>query len=241
MAQASSTVAGILNVNGSLNASNTLTVANLASLNGGYVANGSSTVIGNFNITGALRGSSSATSTLAGGLVFTGGNLQLLSTSCSGSSALTTDATGNILCGAISASNVSGFTDTGTIVELQTLTDQFVVGTSSVSANAVATIGATSTGSINLALRTLDGQTRNALIIQDAASTTVFALNTTGGFLAQASSTVAGSLQVAAPLSASSTLTVANLSILGGVGGMGWKYSGNSGWPDWRRSKYWKH
>ena len=65
-------------------------------------------------------------------------------------------------------------------------------------------------------LRTLGGQTGNALEIQGTASATVFALNVSGGFLAQASSTVSGNFQVSGVLNASSTLLVANLASLTG-------------------------
>ncbi|MEK7201690.1 MAG: hypothetical protein AAB737_03585, partial [Patescibacteria group bacterium] len=79
----------------------------------------------------------------------------------------------------------------------------------------VMTIGATSTSANLLTLRLLSGQTGNPLVVQNISSTTIFSLDTSGGFIATASSTISsGGLVVSgSPIQASSTVI-----LVGGTG-----------------------
>ncbi|TSC89037.1 MAG: ImpA family type VI secretion-associated protein, partial [Parcubacteria group bacterium Gr01-1014_3] len=91
------------------------------------VGSGTSTFAGGV-IVDTLTTGTTATSTFGNGVKILAGGLQIASLNCSGSSndgALTADANGNVRCSDdnTSAAADPGFTDTGTIVRLQTATD----------------------------------------------------------------------------------------------------------------------
>ncbi|MBI2025439.1 hypothetical protein HYT04_01470, partial [Candidatus Kaiserbacteria bacterium] len=79
-------------------------------------------------------------------------------------------------------------------------------GTTTPLGYSVVSVDATSTGSIPLSVRAAAGQTANLFQIQDSAAADIFFINSSGGFISSASSTVAANFQVGGVLHASSTL-----------------------------------
>ncbi len=124
---------------------------------------------------------------------------------------LQTDNSGN-LSWAAAGGGSAGFTDSGTVVNLTTNSDNLAIGTTTPDVRSVVTIAATSTTANGLTIKSLAGQTGLALVVQNFASSTVFSIDASGGFIATASSTATNGLIVAnAPVQASSTLLVNGL------------------------------
>lgn len=133
-----------------------------------------------------------------------------------------------------------GLTVSGSRIQLSTLASQFLtLGTTTEGFGGVAfnlvTLEATSTQTIPLTLRGRNAQLANLFLLVDAGDTELFAIDALGnasgtqltlssdltvsgsitGFVSNASSSIAANLNVAGPLSASSTLTVAGLATIG--------------------------
>lgn len=138
----------------------------------------------------AVIGIAAATTTI-GTNITTGGSLSVTGTTtfnsiaynwpaADGSSGqvLSTDGAG-VLSWASAGSG--GWTDAGTTVYPTTMSDRFLIGTTSPSGLSQLTVEATSTAGIPLTLRGYTGQSANLLQVQNSASTNLFALSATGG------------------------------------------------------------
>ncbi|MEK7554735.1 MAG: hypothetical protein AAB518_02000, partial [Patescibacteria group bacterium] len=172
-------------------------------VNGGIVTDGFLNV-GNLTATGTTKFN---------------GNTYTWPSAISAGNFLQTDGSGN-LTWASTGSSAGGWTDAGTLVHLTSVTDHVAIGTTTADVRSVATIGATTTASTLLTLRTLTGQTGAPLAVQDAASTTIFSLTAGGGLIATASSTFGAALNATGALTASSTLGVTGNSIFYGTLGV---------------------
>jgi len=82
--------------------------------------------------------------------------------------------------------------------------------------SSTAVIEATSSQSIPLTIRGAGTQTGNLLQLQSSDNSNVFFINSSGGFISSASSTISSNLLISGPLSASSTLNVGGLANLSG-------------------------
>src|SRR3989338_9183250 len=193
-----------------INSSSTATSTFAGGISTAGLSSGNGLTISGGNI---LQTNANATNTLQGLNISAGGLKIATVQSCSGSSSLTTDSSGNIICGT-STQNLSGFTDSGTHVHLTTQTDNLSIGTTTPDSRSVVTIAATSTTANLLTLKTLSGQTGNPFVLQDIASSTLFYIGPNGGLVSSASSTFSQNLNVTGALSASSSLAVNGLSTL---------------------------
>jgi hypothetical protein len=103
--------------------------------------------------------------------------------------------------------NTSGFTDTGTLVTLQTSTDDVTIG-SAVALAKLAVDG--DTDEIQLLVQANGTQTANVFVVENSAGTDLFTVNNSGN------TTVAGTLGVTGATTISSTLGVTGTTTLSG-------------------------
>ncbi|MDP2676653.1 MAG: DUF5011 domain-containing protein [bacterium] len=176
----------------------TTSPASLFSVHGDAMIAGTSTVKSLFATSTifVLGNDGTASSTIQGGLQITSGGLSLHADICAGAAnggVLTTDANGVVICedddnsgGAVTtnagtqdrlAYYSAGTTiDSASLLSINNTESVFGFGTTTPSYNSVLTVGATSTVSDILTLKTQTGYGGNVLTIQDSASTTLYAI-----------------------------------------------------------------
>ncbi|PIR69521.1 MAG: hypothetical protein COU47_03045, partial [Candidatus Niyogibacteria bacterium CG10_big_fil_rev_8_21_14_0_10_46_36] len=154
--------------------------------------------------------SATATSTFANGIQIASGCFRLPDGSCAGTG-------GGSGSGTVNAGTLNTLAYYTGATEVSSADFLFVsaagqvlgIGTSTPNANAIVTIGATSTASIPLALKLQTGQIADAFQIQDSASSTLFSIDSSGrleGFVSNSSSTIDSAFNVSGLFQASSTI-----------------------------------
>lgn len=110
----------------------------------------------------------------------------------------------------------SGIDVSGSRMQLNSLSSYLTIGTTTQQGLSVLTLEATGTAAIPLTLVVPSGQTANMLQLRNSASTNMFYVDSSGGFVTFASSTAASHFSVKGQLNASSTLTADGNAILNG-------------------------
>lgn len=94
--------------------------------------------------------------------------------------ALVTNSTGGLSWTTISPASGGGWTDNGTTVSPTTMSDSFLIGTTSPATLSKLTIEATAVNSIPLTLRGFNGQTANLLQVHNVAGVNLFGIDSLG-------------------------------------------------------------
>ena len=110
---------------------------------------------------------------------------------------LTTNGSNALTWSTASPSSGGGWTDGGVTVYPTTMSDQFLIGTTTVAGLSQLTVEATSTAAIPLTLRGYTGQTANLFQIQDVAGTDLLTVNSAGVLTVASAITANGGLTVA--------------------------------------------
>ncbi len=245
ISNASSSIGSNLQVTGALNASSSLSVSGLSTLNGGLLINNSSSTITNL-FTNSLTASAIGASTVSitGALNVTGATITGLSTSnlsdaavlarlasnqiftgLNTFSATTTFTTTTAALANLTAATINNLTVAGSVaLPANSLTDAMVVDSITAS-NYLLLTGDTLSGLTNFQTGFISNASSSigaGLQVAGAlnASNTLFVKNLstlTGGFISNASSSIVGSLQVAGSLNASSSLIVSATTTVGGL------------------------
>jgi len=110
----------------------------------------------------------------------------------------------------------AGLDVSGSRLQLNSLNSYLTIGTTTQQGLSMLTLEATSTAGIPLSIVGYNGQTANLLQFRNSSSVNLFYINSSGGLVSTASSTVVGAFNVSGPVNASSTLLVNGLSTLTG-------------------------